>query len=64
MRCSQTTVSNKVKMVVDALSHPSIVRRFMIFKPEDCEWCTRRADEFARAGKFFSKWLSAKNRAK
>ncbi|EYC38458.1 hypothetical protein Y032_0715g1772 [Ancylostoma ceylanicum] len=50
--CSQKTVSNIVRRVVVALNHPDIVKRFIVFKPTDREWCAKRADEFARAGKF------------
>ncbi|KHJ96965.1 transposase, IS4 family, partial [Oesophagostomum dentatum] len=48
--CCQKTVSNTVTRVVEALNDPDVLRRFIIFKPDDPEWCRRRADEFARIG--------------
>ncbi|PIO52789.1 hypothetical protein TELCIR_25901, partial [Teladorsagia circumcincta] len=49
--CSQKTVSNIVKRVVDALAHPDIVQRYIRFKPEDVQWCRARSNEFARTGR-------------
>ncbi|KAK5972610.1 DDE Tnp4 domain-containing protein [Trichostrongylus colubriformis] len=49
--CSQKTVSNIVLRVVDALAHPDIVQKLIIFKPEDEQWCRARSHEFARTRK-------------
>ncbi|EYC45215.1 hypothetical protein Y032_0435g1407 [Ancylostoma ceylanicum] len=56
--CSQKTVSNIVGRVIEALNNPELVRQFIVFKPQCPEWCRRRANEFARIGKFISEsWI-------
>ncbi|VDK51929.1 unnamed protein product [Cylicostephanus goldi] len=52
MGCCQKTVSNIVTRFVNALNHPRIIRRYIVFKPHDPIWCRRRANEFARLGRF------------